>query len=228
MSQSSREQILNKLRGVRRPFPDAAPRPDAYLPVSPLADGQDLLERFKQELAALKAELFVVDGDSAAREKLLELLEEHDTKRIAAWDFAYIPVEGLRAAIEQAGYAIDYPSIHNENRVDAIDRLESAEVGLTGADAAAATTGTLVVSTGEGKSRIPTVLPPNHIAIIKLDQLLPRVEDWLKQERESGKQHITSSANLCFISGPSRTADIEKQLVLGVHGPRRLQVIVKR
>ena len=95
-------------------------------------------------------------------------------------------------------------------------------------NAAAATTGTLVVSTGEGKSRIPTVLPPNHIAIINLDQLLPRMEDWLKQEREGGEQHITSSANLCFISGPSRTADIEKQLVLGVHGPRRLQVIVKR
>lgn len=234
MNQSSRDQILNKLRSARRVFEDAPPRPKTYLPVSPpvgeeLHFKEALLERFRHELELLRAESFVVDGDAAARDLILGLLEEHQTKRIAAWHFAHIPVEHLYTAVEQAGYTVHYPRIHDsEFRAATLDRLESATVGLTGVDAAAATTGTLIVSTGEGKSRIPTILPPVHIAVLTMDQLLPRVEDWLKQERHTPSSVIHHSANICFISGPSRTADIEKQLVLGVHGPGRLQVIIKR
>ena len=72
------------------------------------------------------------------------------------------------------------------------------------------------------------MLAPVYIVVITLDQLLPRVEDWLARERQNGLETLRSAANLCFISGPSRTADIEMQLVLGVHGPGQLQVVVKR
>ena len=99
---------------------------------------------------------------------------------------------------------------------------------MTGVDAAIAATGTLVFSTGEGKARIPTVLPPAHIAIITLQQLLPRLENWIAYQRANGLSTFHNSANVCFISGPSRTGDIEKQLVLGMHGPGRVQVIIKK
>jgi L-lactate dehydrogenase complex protein LldG len=233
MTDTTRNQILNKLRNARRAFEDAPPRPKIYLPVSPPVDDElhfkeALLERFRHELELLRAESFVVDGDAAARELILGLLEEHQVHRIAAWHFAHIPVDHLYTAIEQAGYIVHYPRVHeSEFRAAMLDRLETATVGLTGVDAAAATTGTLIVSTGEGKSRIATILPPVHIAVLTIDQLLPRVEDWLKQERHAPAA-IQHSANICFISGPSRTADIEKQLVLGVHGPGRLQVVIKR
>lgn len=226
MTQNSRDKILNKLRSVRRPFRDAPPRPNDYLPVTDTPD--DLLERFRAELELLRGEVFVVDGDDAARETVLRLLAAHDAKRIAAWHFKHIPVKRLHTAIKDAGYAVDYPRIHDEDRAAELDRLETATVGLTGADAAAATTGTLVFSTGEGKSRIPTVLPPVHIAVITLDQIVPQLEDWLKRERLSDAPAIHNSAHICLISGPSRTADIEKQLVLGVHGPGLVQVVVKR
>lgn len=228
MTNHSRDKILNKLRSARRPFRDAPPRPDDYLPVTDAPD-EGLLERFRAEVELLSGEVFVVDGDDAAREMILRLLAEHETTRIAGWHFKHIPVERLHTAVKDAGYTVDYPNIHDDDgRAAELDRLETATVGLTGADAAAATTGTLVFSTGEGKSRIPTVLPPVHIAVITLDQIVPRLEDWLKRERITDDSAIHRSAHICLISSPSRTADIEKQLVLGVHGPGRLQVVVKR
>jgi L-lactate dehydrogenase complex protein LldG len=226
----SRETILNKLRSARRPFEDAEPRPTAYLPVTQQSEFSPdaLLQRFTLELEQLKGQVFAVEGDAGARDKVLELLAFHDAKHILAWDFRYIPVEGLESAIREAGIEITQPDTHTASRAEVLTRAETAKVGLTGADAAAATTGTLVFTTAPGKGRIPTVLAPVFIAVITLDQILPRVEDWLARERENGLDRLRNAANLCFISGPSRTADIEMQLVLGVHGPGQLQVVVKR
>lgn len=222
--------MLNKLRAARRPFPDAAPRPRAYQPVAAdmSADADALLERFRLELEALKAELYVVEGDEAARAQVLDLLAGHGASHILAWDFEHIPVEGLEAGVRAAGITITQPDTHDEYRAETLALAEGAEVGLTGADAAAAATGTLIVTTGPGKGRIPTVLAPVHLVVITLDQLLPRLEDWVARQRAAGLDDLRASANVCLITGASRTGDIEMQLVLGVHGPGILQVVVKR
>lgn len=227
---SSRETILNKLRSARRPFDDAEPRPTAYMPVTQQSEFSPdaLLQRFTLELEQLKGQVFAVEGDAGARDKVLELLAFHDAKHILAWDFRYIPVEGLESAIRAAGIEITQPDTHTESRGDVLAHAETAKVGLTGADAAAASTGTLVFTTAPGKGRIPTVLAPVFIAVITPDQIVPRIEDWLAKERQNGLETLRNAANLCFISGPSRTADIEMQLVLGVHGPGQVQVVVKR
>ena len=230
---TSREEILQKLHDTQKPFPDAAPRSNSYLSVTPADDTapQELLARFTQEMERLNGEVFVVQGDDEVHAKVLELLKQHNTKRILAWNFKHIPVKKLSTAIRNAGYTVNYPNIQQDNnheRQREIERLESAEVGLTGADAVAASTGTLIVSSAPGKGRIPTILPAVHIAIVTLDQLVSNVEEWLVKERAAGNSTLENSANICFISGPSRTADIEKQLVLGVHGPKQVQVIVKR
>ncbi len=226
---SSRDAILNKLRSARRPFADAPPRPASYLNVTVQDDESPdaLLERFKQELGTLSGEVFAVRGAAAARKKVLQLLAQHDAKRILAWDFAHIPVDGLEAAIRDAGIEIIQPDARDEFRMETLNASAGAQVGLTGADAAAATTGTLVFTTAPGKGRIPTVLAPVHIVVITLDQIVPRLESWVAAQRADGLP-LRQSANVCFITGPSRTGDIEMQLILGVHGPGKIQVVVKR
>jgi len=226
---SSRETILNKLRSSRRPFEDAPPRPREYLNVT-LQDDESpeaLLERFTKELRIYTGDVYTVNGDDEARAKVLDLLKEFNAKSILSWDFAFIPVAGLEAAIRQAGIEIIQPDTHDELRMETLTAASDAQVGLTGVDAAAATTGTMIFTTAPGKGRIPTVLAPVHLAIIRLDQLVPRIESWVSGQRANGLP-FSRSANFCFVTGPSRTGDIEMQTVLGVHGPVTIRAIVKR
>jgi L-lactate utilization protein LutC len=227
---SSRDQILNKLRTAKRPFPDAAPRPGQYHEVATVegTSPDELLKRFSVEIERLLGEIFVVDGDEAACDKVIELLKSHNATDILAWDFARIPVNYLESAIRESGICIHQTDTHDEFRAETLETIHEAQVGLTGVDAAIASTGTLIVRTGPGKGRIPTVLAPVHIAVMAQEQLLPTLETWVAQQRANGMEGINSSANLAFISGPSRTGDVEMVLVVGVHGPGRVQVIVKR
>ncbi len=229
MSTSSRDVILNKLRRVR-PFEDAPPRPKQYLPVTVQEDESQpaLIERFSLELTRLMGTPLVVNGEDEARATVVDLMKKHETRRIIAWDFAHIPVAGLREAIVAAGIEIITPDTKDEFRAEVLAAAEGAQVGLTGADAAAATTGTLIFTTGAGKGRIPTVLAPVHIAVITADQLVTRLESWFAAQREqdAGMSGITDSTNFCFVSGPSRTGDIEMELILGVHGPGTEYVVI--
>lgn len=229
MSAPSRHHILNKLRAVQSPFMDAEPRPKTYLRVTS-AEGltpENLIERFQTELINLRAEPFQVADEHGAREKIVSLLQEHQAKRVLAWDFQHISVEGLETAIRAENIEIVFPDLKTDDRPEVMTHAEGAEVGLTGVDAAAATTGTLIFSSGIGKGRTPTILSPLHIVVIRREQILPQIEDWVAQKREAGlAQFVESAANFCFISGPSRTGDIEMEMVFGAHGPARLQVII--
>jgi L-lactate utilization protein LutC len=227
---SARETILNKLRNARRPFEDAAPRPQAYIPVIPVANPETsaLVERFIQEMDLLKGKAFAVNGDAEARTLILDLLRQHNVDHILAWDYRYVPVDGLEGALREAGIRVTQPRLHEERSPEFMARLGSAGAGVSGVDAAVAMTGTLILSSGEGKGRIPTVLPPVWIAVVSLEQLVPRIEDWLASERARGMTTVQERANLAFVTGPSRTGDIEMQLILGVHGPGTEYVIIKQ
>lgn len=227
---TSRDRILNKLRTARRPFPDAAPRPQTFEPVTVVDDSspEALYALFDQRMTAMNGQTFRVDGDEAARARVLELLREQNVDHVLAWDFRYIPVEGLQEAVAAAGIRITFPDAHGEDRQAVLDDVKQAGAGLIGADAAVASTATLVVHTGPGRGRIPTVLPQVLIAVVTLDQFLPHLESWLERERAAGLATIRAAANVCFISGPSRTGDIEMQTVLGVHGPGIVRVVVKQ
>lgn len=227
---TTRDKILGKLRAAKQPFPDAPPRPKQYHPVVPMKDvtPDGLQKRFIAELENLKGQAWAVDGDEGARACVLDLLRSHNTTNIMAWDFKYIPVAGLEDAIRAEGISITQPEMHDEFRAETVETIRDAQVGLTGADVAIAATGSLLVSTGRGKGRLPTVLAPVHIAVVTLDQLIPRFEEWLAIERANGMPTINNSANICLISGPSKTADIEMEMIYGAHGPKQIQVVIKR
>ncbi len=226
---STRDQLLSKLRAARRPFDDAPPRPHNYLPVTLQDDTSSaaLLERFTREVTSLQGAVHVTSGDDAARTAVIDLLAQHKATRVIAWDFEHIPVEGLASAISDANIEIIHPETRDDMRLERLTAAEGAQVSITGADAAAATTGTLIFTTAPGRGRIPTILAPVHIAVITLDQLVTRVEDWIKTLRADDLHTVRERANFCFVSGPSRTGDIEMELILGVHGPGVLHVIVK-
>ena len=92
------------------------------------------------------------------------------------------------------------------------------EAGLTGALAGVAETGTLVLLGGRGRPLTASLLPLLHIAVLKAEDILPDMAAALKLPE------LQECAAAALVSGPSRTADIEMTLTLGVHGPREVVV----
>ena len=96
-------------------------------------------------------------------------------------------------------------------------------VGVTGCYCAIAETGTLVFVTGADSPSATFLLPETHVAIVRVDQIVPGMEEAFARVRaEQGA--LPRAINL--VSGPSRTGDIEQTIVLGAHGPRRLHVVL--
>jgi len=108
------------------------------------------------------------------------------------------------------------------------EKFIAATVGISGANMAIAETGTIVLVTNEGNADLTTTLPPVHIALFGIDKLVATLDDAvavLRMLPRSGTgQVITSYVN--WITGPSRSADIEQSLTIGVHGPRELHCVI--
>lgn len=103
----------------------------------------------------------------------------------------------------------------------------TADMGISGANIAIAETGTLVIVANEGNDRLVTTLPPIHVAIVGIEKLVETTDDAneiLKVLARSGTGQ-KQTAYVSFITGPSRTTDIEKTLALGVHGPGEVHII---
>lgn len=99
----------------------------------------------------------------------------------------------------------------------------AATAGLTEADYALADTGTLVLLAAPGQARLASLLPPVHLAVLSAARILPHLDALFTR---LGPDRARLTPCLTFVTGPSRTADIEKKLVLGAHGPKQLHVIV--
>ena len=206
---SSRELILNKLRGGKRPFSPA--QPDTYIPVSPV-NTADVLPRFVREAELLSSKVYQPADLEEALEMLLGIIG--DDQQVLAWDDAELPLPNLAGALAQANVAV---SAHND---------ASVRVGITGADAALAGTGTLVYVSGNGRYRATSLLPPVHVALINRSQIVPNLESWVESQYGNDLQAFQHASNVVLISGASRTADIALELILGMHGPGEMHIFI--
>src|SRR5438309_1375299 len=119
-------------------------------------------------------------------------------------------------------------AIQKHARESLRQKFIDATVGISGANMAIAETGTIVLVTNEGNADLTTTLPPVHIALFGVDKLVATLDDAvavLRMLPRSGTgQLITSYVN--WITGPSRSADIEQSLTIGVHGPREMHCVI--
>lgn len=122
----------------------------------------------------------------------------------------------------------DSREIVKQVRKEMRDILMNADVGLSGANFAVAESGTLVIVSNEGNARLVTSLPPVHIALVSTEKLVENLEQATALIKAlilaSSGQKMT--AYVSYITGPSRTTDIEKELVTGVHGPQEVHIII--
>jgi L-lactate dehydrogenase complex protein LldG len=209
----SREQILERIRAGLRVPAQAAPA----LPPPALADifepVRDPLERFQRECKANLMECYLTADATGSSRMLAQVLESLPEGEIYAQDDA-----GLRRMIEAAATA--RPVRWSNQGAPA----ESSQATITLADALIAQTGSIFVSAACG-GRGASVIAPCHIVAAKASQLVPDLETALRNA--TTEQRLEKNSFACIISGSSRTADIEKIMVQGAHGPIRLVVIVE-
>jgi L-lactate dehydrogenase complex protein LldG len=103
---------------------------------------------------------------------------------------------------------------------EANSRVSVCDLGVTGCDCLVAQTGSVIVSTVSAGGRALSVLPPTHLVVARRNQIIPDLATAMALLRKRYDRHWPSA--LSVITGPSRTADIEKILVMGAHGPKRL------
>ena len=213
--------------GYSKDFPKPAPKPfrtvwaenqpsaspyistgesQAERPFSPVLSSSppSLVKWFAQELEALGGK-FVPCTTADVGQKVLAFLQQHQITRLQTWHQRYLPA-GLLEYLEQNG-------------IDLITQADPQGVaGLTGADCAIAESGTLVLPGDPDRPLTASLLPEIHLAILHSKDILPRLPEALKRQ-ETAREPVT-----VLISGPSRTADIEMTLTIGVHGPKEVIV----
>lgn len=207
----SRQRILAKLNRLNQPFPGIE-SPEIYLSMVPAEEGTaDLVHLFSEKARGAGCLVHRPDSDEEAVRQILKIVGTDPT--ISCWDKSQIPLPGLAEALAKA-------------EISCVGQDASVRVGLTGADAALAATGSLVLSSGEGRFRASSLLPPVHVAVLNQSQILPDLESWFSQQRVKGLEGLRQSSNIVIVTGPSRTADIALQLVMGMHGPRAVHIVL--
>jgi len=182
----------------------------------------DLFDRFRRELSTLGGTVHEAADTRAVASIVSTLVEGQPEPKVLMWDTRWLPVPGISEALVSAGLAVVTQSPESARSPEHRRILASAAIGLTGADAGLAETGSIVVASGSGRGRLASLLPPIHVALLRRGDIVESLAVLIAKRPEL----VTSGANFVCITGPSRTADIEHTLSRGVHGPKEVHVIV--
>jgi len=190
-----------------------------------LGAGDDLVERFAAEVNAVGGQAFVVPDLESARQQLKDLLSQAGASSALCWEHDLLDRLELRRLLSAGGIAVRDATALSELHADERRKtLLACDVGITSCDRAIAETGTLMMCSRPGQERVGSLLPPVHIAIVEQEQIVPDLIDAIGLLTQRGVELLPS--NVTFITGPSKTGDIELQLTTGVHGPGKWLVII--
>jgi L-lactate dehydrogenase complex protein LldG len=168
-----------------------------------------------------------MESIAAARLRLLSRLQTEQVRRVLAWSPERLPLPGLSDALSAIGIEMIVPDFRAGDRINVLRQAAEMDWGISGAEAALASTGTLVVRSGPGLCRLVSLITPRYLALVPVSRLYPNLETWLAELRGADRvrDFFTGASSVTLISGPSRTADIEMTPVVGVHGPRQVEVL---
>jgi L-lactate utilization protein LutC len=184
--------------------------------------GPDPVARFRDELVAAGGQFYLVPDREAAINKVIELIRTAAVRRVLLGRGTFLDTLNLSNALRIFGTEL--------TRVDLLtdetsrDAFFAADVGISGVDYLIAETGSVVLLSQPGQPRSLSLLPPIHIAVAERSQLVPDLFDLFESEARKIDSGLASCITL--ITGPSKTGDIELNLVTGVHGPGQLHVIL--
>lgn len=204
---TSKENILKK---IRKALSHSTP-----LPFPQSESKQSFFQAPKQELELEFAAQFTqLQGKFIYCLNQAELVSQmNDLVRNRQWNKIYCREEKLKAALRQNGF-------DNFSEV----ALKDCDAAITGCEALVARTGSIVMSAAQPSGRTVSVYAPVHICVAYVSQMVYDIKDALQLIKDKYGNQLPSL--ITFATGPSRTADIEKTLVVGVHGPKEVYLML--
>ena len=187
-----------------------------------------LVQSLERELSRVGGKVTRIPSHHSLEEYLEGLVSRDDVKRVVRWDSPLL--SEVEPALAKGGATVTLISGEPEDpqsRAEVRDTLISADLGITEVDYAIADTGTLVLVAWKTQSRLVSLLPPVHVALLRPSFIVPTMADLLPVLNAAAREDpVQLSSCITFITGPSRTADIEKIITVGVHGPKELHLLI--
>ncbi|MDB5253530.1 MAG: lactate utilization protein [Flaviaesturariibacter sp.] len=201
-STTSKNSILKKIRAALStatppPFPQSEGADSVYQPLT-----QDIVVEFAEQFTALGGRFAFCTGEEELRQQLAQLAQVQEWTRIFTDDPQWTALVGQGLGT---------------------DDIVTCDASITGCEALVARTGTIVLS-ARNSGRITSVYAPIHVCVAYTSQLVYDIKDALGLLTKKYKGNLPSL--ISFATGPSRTADIEKTLVVGVHGPKEVYLFL--
>ncbi|MDB6054355.1 MAG: hypothetical protein JWN25_1878 [Verrucomicrobiales bacterium] len=198
----------NKAHGTPAPIQSAKP----WLP----AGGETVesqIEKFRLASTDLNSDFQLAASEEEAHHILAETAEREGWKKVATHR------GGL---CDAAVPKLNLPVMPTDDGYDVLE-MEACDAGITECDALVAQTGSVLITNTSAGGRALSILPPHHVVLARLDQLVGDLTDAFALLKT--KYHSRYPSMISFVTGPSRTGDIERILVLGAHGPKKLTII---
>lgn len=195
-----------------------------------LPDGGDSSEEriavLSENLSRLRAGFERVVSVDDACSRIIDLIVQRDWRRVAGHRHPLVdPVlDRIESLSGRTILRFGPQSSEGDGQAFDKDALESCDLGITACEAIVSQTGSVLVGSMSSGGRSLSVLPHAHVVIATVDQVVPTIADAFDVARSRCEGRLPSM--LSFITGPSRTGDIERILVLGAHGPRELVVVL--
>lgn len=237
---TARADFLERIRREVAKTPGLFAASPATRPAHPAAAAEavrrELAERWPEALERFRAEFERVAGvfhraaDSRAVSAVIgAIARERGIRSVVTWDEAVLGFDAAPALVRDGIAVVAAPAGREDEAARLRHREDAAraQLGVTGADFALAETGTLILLSGAGRPRSTSLLPDVHVAVFGRDRLLESLEQVgvMLEALHADPDRTMSGAMINFITGPSRTADIELTLTRGVHGPKEVHAV---
>ncbi|MBX6352625.1 MAG: lactate utilization protein C [Thermoflavifilum sp.] len=214
------QRVANRL-GRSSPQTSPPPRDVEGVPAfwrSYTLGAEERMHRFCREWSDLGGEAVMVEDVPGLQGWLRDRLAALRPARVAVWGDSWLQELGLQAVLAP------YETVVWGAGQAGVPETAAADVGITGCDAAIADTGTVAVCASPTQGRGVSLLPPTHIVIIPASRLYTRLGEAL----EALTRGPDMPSAIHFITGPSRSSDIENDLAIGVHGPAAVLAVIVR
>ena len=177
-------------------------------------DTNELYEKFKLKFEGVNGECYRVAQVQELGDLMIDILTKKEIKTVSLFESALSQVANIKDKLECAGF-----EVHTDNL---ISTTPHDDIGITEVNWGIAELGTLVQIAPEVDNRLCSTLVPIHLALLKTSSILPELDDML------ATIHSLSPIPgfVGFMSGPSRSSDIERTLEIGVHGPKQVIAIL--